>query len=152
MIKKKKSKLKPEELQIVEAEEIRGSLQPEDEIETIKAQQHERMEEKIKNYEAEIQRLRAEKELEKKSEVVIIEPEPVEIEILEPPKEVLNEDVIQEGQIAIVKEHKKDVDEQLEELEAGKVQCPECGKFFTKGGAFASHYKSHFNGNEDSGE
>jgi len=141
--KKKRTKLKPEELQIVKAEEIRESLQPEDEIERIAERQKELMDEKIKRYEREIQKLRAEKEAPIIEEIE--EPEPVKIEIPEPIKEVLNEDAIQEGQIAIVKEHKEDVDDQLKELESGKVQCPECGKFFTKGGAFASHYKSHFN-------
>lgn len=44
------------------------------------------------------------------------------------------------------KEWEKEAYEKPEELEPGKVQCPECKEWFTKGGAFAAHYKSHFNG------
>jgi hypothetical protein len=67
---------------------------------------------------------------------------------LKPIEPEINEDKIQEAQIEIVREHKENVNGQLQELESGKVQCPECGIFFTKGGAFASHYNAHFNGKE----
>lgn len=32
------------------------------------------------------------------------------------------------------------------ETNSNKIECPECKGMFTKGGAFAAHYKSHFNG------
>ena len=32
------------------------------------------------------------------------------------------------------------------EINKDKVKCPECDKFYTKGGAFTAHYKTHFNG------
>lgn len=36
-----------------------------------------------------------------------------------------------------------------DEPESNKVQCQECHEYFTKGGAFVSHYKTHFpNGRE----
>ena len=66
----------------------------------------------------------------------IIEPKPIE-----PPIEVSKEE-----QVNIIKEVKEIVNDKLEALEPGKVQCPECKGMFTKGGAFAAHYKSHFNG------
>ena len=127
-----KRKLKPEERQIVEAELIRESMQSKDEIARIQQQEKENLAEKLKFYEDQLTQLKSQQKEEK--------------------KQVVNEELIQEGQIAIVKDHKKDVDEQLAELESGKVQCPECGKLFTKGGAFAAHYKSHFNGNDNEGE
>ena len=60
--------------------------------------------------------------------------------------EVEPEVIEKEEQLNIIKEVKEIVNDKLEELEPGKVQCPECKMWYTKGGAFAAHYKSHFNG------
>lgn len=56
------------------------------------------------------------------------------------------EDEIKKEQEAVLKEVSSQVNEKLSELHAGKSQCPECLEWFTKGGAYAAHYKSHFNG------
>lgn len=94
---------------------------------------------KKKDLEEKLQRL---KELTEKGKK---ETEEVKEVIEDISEELIDEEKIQEGQINILKEYKEVVNGDLKELESGKVQCPECGEFFTKGGAFASHYKSHFN-------
>lgn len=66
------------------------------------------------------------------------------------------ENTIHEGQKSILQEIKDTIEDDIQEIIVeGKVKCPECAEhgveaYFTKGGAFASHYKSHFkNGNGD---
>lgn len=63
-------------------------------------------------------------------------------------EEIIEEEPEVEEKVEIVKEVKEIINEKVEELGSGKVQCPECKKFFTKGGAFVTHYKSHFNESE----
>jgi len=111
--KKRQDKLSPEEKQIVEAEEVRESLQGPDEIAEIYEKQQEALQKKVERYEKQLEDLKAPKPIE------------VEIPIPEPTPEVIPEP---------------------KELHEGKTQCDECGEWFTKGGAFAKHYQSHFNG------
>ena len=63
-----------------------------------------------------------------------------------------------EDVVEVLDELKKDEDTEVilnssgpideTEINKGKVKCPECKKYYTRGGAFTVHYKSHFpNGN-----
>lgn len=75
--------------------------------------------EDLKKAKEQIEMIDAVKELEKEEETEIIE-------------HIIEEDITVEV-----------------EPDSNKVECPECLEQFTKGGAFASHYKSHFtNGKE----
>ena len=40
----------------------------------------------------------------------------------------------------------EEVPETPEKKNNSKAQCPECGEWFAKGGAFSKHYNSHFSG------
>jgi hypothetical protein len=83
---------------------------------------------------------------------VIVEktPEPERMTLDELEKE-LEEDIIEEEKLT--KEEIKEIveeviEEPIKEENGNKVECPECHEFYTKGGAFFQHYKSHFpNGN-----
>lgn len=124
--KRKREKLKPEELEIVEAEDIRESLQGKDEIQENHEKRLEQLQKKADFYQKELISLR-ENEPIQSTNIVVDEVQEIE-EVLE---ELEKEDLVE-----IVENH------------SNKVECPECNQFFTKGGAFASHYKSHFpNGN-----
>ena len=59
--KKKQEKLKPEEKQVVEAEEIRESLQGPDELAEIYEKQQEALEKKVEQYKLELEQLKAPK-------------------------------------------------------------------------------------------
>lgn len=75
--------------------------------------------EDLKKAKEQIELIDAVKELEKEEEAEIIE-------------DIIEEDITVEV-----------------EIDSSKVECPECHEQFTKGGAFSSHYKSHFpNGKE----
>lgn len=88
--------------------------------------------------------------------------------VVEKSEKQLRKEVLKEKKRTLAEELKK-AKEQIELIEAAKelekeeeaeiiediiedpnrVECPECHEQFTKGGAFASHYKSHFpNGKE----
>ena len=67
----------------------------------------------------------------------------------EKPKPIIEEptvtEVIEETQTEVIKEMKEAINSDHKEIVNGnKVKCPECLNWFTKGGAFASHYKTHF--------
>ena len=87
------------------------------------------------------------------------EPEPIP----EPEKIVISEDPIihkspntEEAkvnftveQVQQVKQELNGVIKELHPENVGKDECPICHNFYTRGGAFAAHYKSHNNGNGD---
>ncbi len=138
--KKKREKLKPEELEIVEAEEIRESLQGKDEIVEAHEKRLEQLQKKADFYKTELETLKEPKPepdpviFDAVGNIITKKPEETIAEILdEKPKNVIIEDP------AAIKIPIPDPSKQI---------CPECKKLFTKGGAFAAHYKSHFpNGN-----
>ena len=137
--KKPRKKLNPQELDAVIAEEVREEAQPPDELKANRDKEMVRLKKEAEAYREKIEKLESlKKELairEKKGK-----PEEVKIEV-PIPKEELKED-----QEAILEEVKEIAGSKLSELHEGKEQCPECKEWFTKGGAFAAHYKSHFNG------
>jgi len=136
---KEKRNLKPEEQEIVEVEKIRESLQGADEIAEIHVKEQEALRQKIEQYRLELEELKKPIPVEPEVNFDTVGNEMSELD-------AMDEEAIHAEQIAIVKEHKENVNGQLAELEAGKVQCPECGEFFTKGGAFKNHFKTHLNG------
>lgn len=145
--KKKRSKLTVEELDVVAAQEVREEAQPADELKTIQEKEIERLKLKEEFYRVELEKLKKQpKKVEKEVKFDSNGNEVLKglLNELTPPEELTRE------QIEVIKEEikdvvdfevKKDVDEH-----EGKAQCPECKEWFTKGGAFAAHYKSHFNG------
>ena len=83
--------------------------------------------------------------IEKVKEIVKPKPEPL---IEESPKTPLDEAKFTKKQINLVSEELQEAIDDLDPENAGKVQCHVCKKYYTKGGAFIAHYKSHFkNGN-----
>jgi len=77
-------------------------------------------------------------------EVVIL---PKKDEIAEIVKESMEEitEKIEQEQVEVIKEIKTAISaDNMEIVEGNKVRCPECLQMYTKGGAFAAHYKSHF--------
>ena len=136
--KRSRDKLTPEELDTVIAEQVREEAQPADELKEVRNKEMERLKLKEEFYRTELEKLK-----QKPKEVKKKEPEPIEelLEELVPPEEDAIED-----QKALLEEVKDIANEKLSELHEGKVQCPECKEWFTKGGAFAKHYQSHFNG------
>jgi hypothetical protein len=87
---------------------------------------------------------------------VIPIPEPIPEPIIVPKKSDIIEGIIKETmaditekieqeQVEVIREVKAAISsDNLEIVEGNKVRCPECLSMYTKGGAFASHYKSHF--------
>lgn len=124
-----KKRLNEEEKQIVKAEEIRESLQPAEELKTAYDSEIERLKEKEAFYKSEYEKLKEEAKA-------------------KPPIPITEEE-IKKDQITIMKEVKDTVNNKMKELEPNKAKCPECGEYFTKGGAFVNHYNSHFNGHEE---
>ena len=94
---KNKKRLKPEEKEIVVAEEIRESLQGEDEINQVYEKQIEDLQKKKALYQQQLDELT-----------------------------------------------QKEEEAEVKETEPHKVECPECHNYFTKGGAFTAHLRSHF--------
>lgn len=129
---KKRSKLAPEELDVIAAQEVREEAQPKDELEEVKEKEIERLKLKEEFYRKELERLKnAPKKIEKK-----------EVKFDSNGNEVLK-DLLDE--LTIPEEPEVEIPVPKDEHE-GKVQCPECKLWFTKGGAFARHYQSHVNG------
>ena len=132
---KKRDKLKPKELEILETEEIRESLQGKDEIAEVHEMKLEQLQKKADFYKSELEALKEPK------------PEPVSVVFdsvgnVKTVKTVPTVETVKE----ILEEEPKI---EIPEPDPSKEECPECEKLFTKGGAFASHYKSHFpNGKE----
>jgi hypothetical protein len=87
---------------------------------------------------------------------VIPIPEPIPEPIIVPKESDIIEGIIKETmaditekieqeQVEVIREVKAAISsDNLEIVEGNKVRCPECLSMYTKGGAFASHYKSHF--------
>lgn len=70
-------------------------------------------------------------------------PDPI-VEIIKDTMEDITEKIEQE-QIEVIQEIKAAINgDHVDIVEGNKVRCPECLNMYTKGGAFASHYKSHF--------
>lgn len=134
-IKKKNiKKMTKAELQIVQAEEIREAMQPKDEIEENIVKQRESIEAKTAYYEEELARLKAENATLKTKPKIDLD-------------EITEDTDFVKIKIPLPEEEEKaEVLEIVEDPHLGKVECPECGKWYTKGGGFASHYKTHYNG------
>jgi hypothetical protein len=129
---KNKKKLSLKDLDVVEAQEVREEAQPEDELEEVKEKEIERLKLKEEFYRKELERLKnAPKNVEKKE----VKFDSNGNEVL---KDLLNE-------LTTPEEPEVEIPIPKDEHE-GKVQCPECKEWFTKGGAFARHYQSHVNG------
>ena len=81
---------------------------------------------------------------------MIIEPELVP----EEPEEIPEPEIIEkeEEEPVIIEEKEIEEEEPEEEIPKNFQKCPECGGLFAKGGVFANHYKSHFNGEKEEGE
>jgi len=121
--KRSRDKLTPEELDVVIAEEVRAEAQPEDELKEVQEKEIERLRLKEEFYRTELEKLKSQpKEIKKKEPEPVEEPE-IEVEVPLPEPEP-----------------------EPEESREGKTQCPECLEWYTRGGAFSKHYKSHFNG------
>lgn len=137
---KKKKRLTPEQQETVKAEAIRVDMEGEDEIKIVYEQQIENLKKKKETYEQQLAELQQKKKNEKDLKEVVKELEKeedaviVKISIPDSEKEYTLDD--------LEKELERD------EVPEGKAECPECHEYFTKGGAFAAHYKSHFNRNE----
>lgn len=132
--KKKRTSLTPKQLDTVIADEVREEAQPKDELKTNRDKEMERLKLKEVFYRVELEKLKKEKAEPKVKEVKF---DSVGNEVLKDLLEELvppEEEVIEEVELDPIDEHE------------GKEQCPECKDWFTKGGAFARHYQSHFNG------
>jgi hypothetical protein len=144
--KKKRDKLKPKELEIIEAEEIRESLQGKDELQEAHERQIEQLQKKADFYQSELEALKETKPKPEKENPIILDNLEKEIEDV---VEVLDE--LKKDEEAEIIEEKPAPPSNLDTNpppESNKTECPECHEYFTKGGAFAAHYKSHFpNGN-----
>ena len=130
--KKKRSRLTPEELDVVAAQEVREEAQPADELKTIQEKEIERLKLKEEFYRVELEKL---KKQPKKPIVKEVKFDSNGNEVLKELLDKLTPPEEPEVEIPIPKDEHE-----------GKEQCPECEDWFTKGGAFAAHYKSHFNG------
>lgn len=96
--KKKRTKLSDEELDIVIAEEVRESLQPKDELQANRDKEKERLEQKLEDYERQLEELKNPK---KPKEV---EFDPVGNEVVEPIKTIkaVVNDILEEAEDKII--------------------------------------------------
>lgn len=100
---------------------------------------------KIKNLEFKLKKVGKVEDLPevpKKEEPILL---PKETLIEESPKTPLAEAKFTKKQINQVAEELQEVIDELDPANAGKMLCPECGNYYTKGGAFIAHYKACLN-------